>query len=72
MGNMPAFLGVLGMSSVWKEFGFLSTVSVQGNMDLNGAENTAALELDFFNIQEEINLVCAFPRHSGQPGWEFL
>lgn len=33
---------------------------MQGNMDLNGAANTAALVLDFLNTQEEINLV--FPQ----------
>lgn len=32
-------------------------ILMQGNVDLNEAGNTAALVLDFLNIQEEINLV---------------
>lgn len=58
MWNMSAFLGVPCMSSVWQELGSLwIIVPMQGNTDLNGAGNAAALVLDFLNIPEEINLV---------------
>lgn len=73
MWNMSTFFPVSYMSSVGKELGSsLAIVPVQGNTDSNEAGNTAALLLDFFNTQEEINLVWAFPKLSGQPGWEFL
>lgn len=73
MWNMSAFVGVPFMSSLWKELGsLLAIVPVQGNLDLSRAGNTAALALDFLNIAEEMNLVRAFPKLSGQPGWEFL
>lgn len=58
MWNMSAFVGVSCMSTLWEELSsLLAIVPMQGNMDLNGAANTAALVLDFLNIQEEINLV---------------
>lgn len=73
MWNMSAFVGVSCMSTVWEELSsLLAIVSMQGNKDLNGAASTAALVLDFLHIQEEMHVVQAFPKLSGQPGWELL
>lgn len=73
MWNMLVFVGVSCMSAVWEELSsLLAIVPMQGNKDLNGAASTAALVLDFLHIQEEMNVVQAFPNLSGQPGWELL
>lgn len=73
MWNMLAFVGVSRMSTAWEELSsLLAIVPMQGNKDLNGAASTAALVLDFLHIQEEMNVVRAFPNLSGQPGWELL
>lgn len=73
MWNMSAFVGISCMSTVWEELSsLLAIVPMQGNKDLNGAASTAALVLDFLHIQEEMNVVQAFPNLSGQPGWELL